>query len=123
MSTPLMNTKTPPPRPECPPTQPPFVEHATRSKYGDIKSFNSHIETFEARLALGFINHFALVAMNPVPPTDKLSEVGSVGLPSDRLAGTLMTPQEVVTRAFDIAHLAVQEISNRGLWLPLEEKE
>ena len=100
-----------------------FTERATRGKYGDIKSFNSHIETFEARLAIGFINHFALVAMNPIPLTDELDKSGSLGLPRQPIAGTLMTPQEVVTRAFDIAHLAVQEIHNRGLWLPLEEKE
>ena len=101
-----------------------FTERATRGKYGDIKSFNSHIETFEARLAIGFINHFALVAMNPIhPTTNELDQSDALGLPHPPIAGTLMTPQEVVTRAFDIAHLAVQEIHNRGLWLPIEEKE
>ena len=101
----------------------PFTERATRNKYGEIKSVNSHIETFEARLALGFINHFALVAMNPITPTNELDKSGALGLPRPPIAGTLMTPQEVVTRAFDIAHLAVQEITARGLWLPLEEKD
>ncbi|MBD1602282.1 hypothetical protein [Pseudomonas typographi] len=85
---------------------------AEKGRFGDLKITQSHIENWQARIALGLIDRFGLIAAEP----DGFDEAG-------RQKGRVLSPEEVVTRAFSIAELAVKEIADRGWLIPVDESE
>lgn len=80
--------------------------------YGErtVKVYDTEVPTLEARLAINLIERWGAVSATP----DGEDSAG-------RQAARLLTPVEVVTRAFEIASAAMDEIEARGLMLKLPD--
>lgn len=83
---------------------------AKKTKYGQPEVSQSHIENFEARIALGLLNAHGMI-LGTQNGEDSTGRAKPGSLP----------PAETVQRAFDIAELAVAEMVKRNWLIPIED--
>lgn len=83
-------------------------------KYGEVgvMTISDEVENFQAKLALQFISRWGMIA-----------GIDDGEDSSGRAKSRLLSPEEVVKRAFDTAEAATKEIEKRNMWLKIEEKE
>ena len=91
---------------------PVLKQEASQDKYGSIKIKQDFIETWEARIALDLLRHFALVAASHTGERGDLCTKGE-----------LMPEDEVVMRACNIAEKLTKEFKARDWLIPIAQKE
>lgn len=85
----------------------------SQDKYGTIRQIQDKIESWEAVLAIKFVQQFGLIA----------AETGGLGLPNDNPTASLMPVDVVIKRACDLAEALTKEIEARGWLIDMENRD